>query len=231
MHLSLIIPVYNEEKRIARVLDAYYGEFLISATEFELITVCNGCTDRSESIITEYAKGKPEIKLLCHKNRLGKGGAVLKGFIAAKNQLVGFVDSDSSVSPKTMLGLFLKLYEYDCVIGSRREKGSMIRRKQPIPRRISSIGFNMIINMLFSLGISDTQCGAKVFRRRSLDKIIPSMKTMGYEFDVELLWRISRAGFSICEAPIRWKHSEGSKFSLSNAPTMLYRIIKLRISG
>lgn len=222
MKLSLIIPAYNEEKRITNVIETY-TTFLKPKVDYELIVVCDG-TDKTAEIAR-----KKGARVLDFKHRLGKGGGVIAGFKEAKGDVVAFVDSDMSVSPEDFWGVYSAVGEYDVAIASRRVEGAKIPREQPFGRRFMSRVFNLIIRMLFGLNISDTQCGAKAFKAKAIKTVIPKMKSKGFEFDVELLWRLKRVGFSIVEVPVMWMHVEGSTFSLSNGPGMLSRLIMRRL--
>lgn len=125
--------------------------------------------------------------------------------------------------------MFDALSDADGVIASRRVKGSQILIKQSLKRRIASKSFNIIVRIIFGLHFKDTQCGAKVFRKEAIKDVLSELKTKGFEFDVELLWRLKKKGYKIIEFPITWKHSEGSTFSLSNAPKMFFSLLKVRI--
>jgi len=228
--ISLIIPAYNEENRILPVIEGFWNYFDKNMKEFEILIVANGCVDDTVKVVKENFSGYKNIRLVISVKKLGKGGAVLEGFKRAKGELVGFSDADKSVSPEDFDRLFSCLREKDCAVGSRKIKGSNITIKQSFARRFSSRAFNMIIRILFGLNIKDTQCGAKVFRKEVIDRVAPQMKSTGYEFDVELLWRTKKNGFGIAEVPITWGHSEESKFSLAYAPQMLFSLLKLRFS-
>ena len=231
MNFSLVIPSYNEEKRIKPVVENFSDFLSKNIDKYEIIAVCNGCTDTTPKIISALAKKNRSIKLLNFKKKLGKGGAIVQGFKKAQFDNLGFIDADESVSPEEIMFLLNNLQNYDCVIGSRKLKNSRILAKQSLPRRISSRVFNIIINALFNLNIKDTQCGAKVFKKRAIDKIISQIKTKDYEFDVELLWKLKKNKFKIKELPIAWKHKGHSKFSLLNSPKMLLSLIRLRIKN
>lgn len=125
--------------------------------------------------------------------------------------------------------MFDALSDADGVIASRRVKGSQILIKQSLKRRIASKSFNIIVRIIFGLHFKDTQCGAKVFRKEAIKDVLSELKTKGFEFDVELLWRLKKKGYKIIEFPITWKHSEGSTFGLSNAPKMFFSLLKVRI--
>ncbi|MCE8429300.1 MAG: glycosyltransferase family 2 protein [Candidatus Methanoperedens sp.] len=227
MKLSLVIPAYQEEKRISRVVDSYSDSFG-KKYDFELIVICDG-NDNTAEIVRSRMLNDSHIRLLEFPARLGKGGAILAGFKEARGDLVGFVDSDESVSPSDFEKLINSLNGADCAIASRRVEGSRIVFHQPLKRKVSSIVFNLIVNLMFDIGIKDTQCGAKVFKKRVVQTILPVMRTNGFEFDVELLWRIKGEGFRIKEVPVEWKHEEGSTFSLKYSASMFLNLLKVRL--
>jgi len=218
---SLIIPCYNEEKRIIPVIN----NFLNSFSDIEIIIVNNGSTDKTADLVRDLNN---KVRLLDFKEKLGKGGAIIKGFKAAKGEFVGFSDADQSVMPDDFKKLIKYLKFYDCAIGSRRIKGANITVKQSLKRRISSRMFNIIVNLMFDLKIKDTQCGAKVFKKEVIKKIIPELRIKGFAFDIDLLYNIKISGYKIKEVPVDWKHQYGSKFSLGNAPKMFLSLLRLR---
>lgn len=229
MKLSLIIPAYNEENRISRVINLY-SSFLDKKYDYEFILVCDG-SDNTAKIIRGIEVKNSCIKLLNFTTRQGKGGAIIQGFRKATGEVVGFVDSDESVLPVDFEKLIQALDNSDCAIASRRVQGARILVPQPWKREISSKVFNILVNLLFDLDIRDTQCGAKVFRKSVIESMLPEMRTKGFEFDVELLWRIKNAGFRIKEIPVEWKHEEGSTFSLKYSGLMLLNLIKIKLRG
>jgi glycosyltransferase involved in cell wall biosynthesis len=223
-HISLVIPAYNEESRIETVLVNYCEYF----PNEEIIVVCNGCDDDTPNIVEGLGSKYPQIKILNFRQKLGKGGSIIEGFKVAEGDKIGFIDCDQSVEPEDVEKIFCALSHADGVIASRRLKDSQILAKQPLRRRIASKTFNLLVRMIFSLRFKDTQCGAKVFRREALKSVLPELRTGGFEFDVELVWRLKGKGYKVVEFPIRWKHSEGSTFSLSNAPGMFLSLLKVR---
>lgn len=227
MQLSLVIPAYNEEERISSVVRTYSA--FLNRYDHEIIVVCDG-TDRTAGIIRDLMKTNPRLRLLEFKKKLGKGGALIQGFMAARGSAVGFVDSDESVEPEEFQKLVDTIESEDCAIASRYVEGAEISVPQPLMRMIASRVFNLLVNLLFSLGLKDTQCGAKVFRKQVIKEVLPFIKSKGFEFDVELLWRIKQRGFSIKEVPIAWKHKRGSSFSFSNTPSMFLNLLRLRFA-
>jgi len=157
--------------------------------------------------------------------------AIIEGFKAAQNEEVGFVDADESVAPGDVERMCDVLAGADGAVASRRLRESRVLVRQPLPRRMASRAFNMLVRVLFGLHYRDTQCGAKVFRRGAIADVLGELRTKGFEFDVELLWRLKRKGYEVVEFPIEWKHSEGSTFSLWQAPRMLLSLARLRLWG
>ncbi len=227
MQLSLVIPAYNEENRILSVLKSY-SAFLNNKFDYEIIVVCDG-TDRTAGMVREMMITSPRIRLLEFGKKLGKGGALVQGFTAAGGNAVGFVDSDESVKPEEFRKLIDALGSGDAAIASRYVEGACISVAQSPGRRISSRVFNILVNLMFGLGLKDTQCGAKVFRNEAIKSVLPSIRSGGFEFDVELLWRMKLKGCRIKEIPIVWKHEGGSRFSFFTTPSMFLNLLALRL--
>ncbi len=223
---SLIIPAYNEERRIGPVLEE------MREPSIEYILVCDG-TDRTHEIVEEYTNEHQELTIRClrYMQRLGKGGGILAGLAEASAPEVGFMDADGSTSINQMLILFRMLDSIDGVIGSRWVPGARIDIPQSLARRTQSRVFNALVRILFGLPYRDTQCGAKVFRRSTLEPVLVKIRSRGFEFDVELLWRLTRAGFRIEECPIVWKDSGHSRVRATDTLLMLMRLFLMRIRG
>lgn len=222
--ITFIVPAYNEERRIGRVLQRYPEVY----PDADFLVVIEG-TDKTVEITETYAQKNPHISFIVSDRRLGKGGAVLKGFGAVKTQYSGFIDCDISIEPEDLMNLLPSLSNVDGVIGSRKLKDSVISVYQPSHRRIASSFFNTIVRGLFDLPFYDTQCGAKFFRTEIIHDVASDMKTHGFEFDVELLWRLKNKGYTILEIPVAWKHSEDSTFNLTYAFSMFFSLLRIRL--
>ena len=226
---SIIIPAYNEESRIEKTL-IFVHDFFSKKGSFEIIVITDG-TDGTASLAKKVASKRKCIRIVEFKSRLGKGGAIKAGLDMASGKLLGFVDADMPVRASDMYSLFTMLKDSDCAIASRNAAGSEIRRKAPLARRISSKVFGFYVNALFGLGISDTQCGAKAIRRQAYTQIKDMIKSDGFEFDVEMLWHLKKAGLRISEIPVTWSHEDDSKFSLRYGPGMLASLLKTRVGA
>jgi glycosyltransferase involved in cell wall biosynthesis len=222
---SLVIPAYNEENRITPLFDA------ISSFDGELIVVCDG-TDTTAEVVNQIASRRRDLTIMClrFETRLGKGGGVLAGLAAARAPFVGYFDADGSTTIDEMKRLFEELGDRDGLIGSRWVPGSTLHVRQSIFRRIESRAFNLLIRLLFGLEFNDTQCGAKVFTKTAVDKVLPAMRSRGFEFDVELLWRMKTAGFRVAETPIVWQNKGDSRVRKSDMIRMLAGLVALRTS-
>jgi glycosyltransferase involved in cell wall biosynthesis len=223
MTLSIVIPAYNEELRLPKTL-AEYADYFVGryGDDCELIVVANHCSDNTEHVARLAAQKYSQIKVLVEPDKIGKGGAVELGMKLASGQQVGFVDADGSTPPAMFLQLVNNIGDAGCAIGSRWIKGSVVSPKQPVLRRLASRILNkVIVHVIFSLDICDSQCGAKVFRRDVLDQVLPESIESGWAFDIELLCRIKRLGYGIKECPIEWHHVSG--------PTTTFFVMSLQM--
>lgn len=220
---SLVIPAYNEAKRIGALFDA------IGGFDGELIVVCDG-NDETADIVKEIGRRRPELTIRClvFPERLGKGGGVLEGLRVARAPLVGFADADGSTGIDEMERLFAGLSGCDGAIGSRWMDGSHLEARQGFFRRLESRVFNLLIRSLFGLRYHDTQCGAKVFRKTAIDEVLPQMVSRGFEFDVELLWRLNRKGYTVREFPIVWQNKSDSHVRKSDMARMMWGLLRVR---
>ena len=223
---SIVIPAYNEEQRISPLFDA------ISQFDGELIVVCDG-TDNTADIVDRIAARRQDLTIRCLRfdHRLGKGGGVMAGLQAAFSDYVGYFDADGSTSIDEMRRLFLTLPTVDGAIGSRWIPGADLKVRQSVLRQLESRAFNLLIRILFGLDYHDTQCGAKVFKKSAIDAILPMMISRGFEFDVELLWRLRRAGFTVDEVPIEWQNKGNSHVRKRDMIRMLAGLFAVRFSS
>ncbi|MBU4246683.1 MAG: glycosyltransferase, partial [Nanoarchaeota archaeon] len=221
----------NEEARITSTLKAY-SEFSKASRKngllIELIVVCDGCLDKTAKI----AKRFKNVKVLEFARRLGKGGGVFAGFNAASGDYLGFVDADNAVTPEEYEKLISAVIESaDCVIASRKIEGSRIFESRGEMQKFGSKALNSLAKLLFGLEIHDTQCGAKIFSREAIEKIMPAMRSSSFEFDIEMLWRIKHAGYSIKEVPIIWRGKKEAKFSMLESPKMFFNLVLRRLGA
>jgi glycosyltransferase involved in cell wall biosynthesis len=230
--LLLLIPAYNEERRIEPVLRDYAKFFQENYPgKFQLVVVLNGCTDNTLGVVQKVAAEFPAVRALEFKEPIGKGGALIEGLkLAAQEDLIGYVDADGATPPHAFLELVKKMSEADCVVGSRWLPDSLIHQAQAGSRRFASRAFHLIVQVLFRLNIHDTQCGAKVMKREVVEKIHPFLRIADMAFDINLLVAIKRAGFRIREVPTEWTDKAGSKVALARSSfTMFLSVVRVRL--
>ena len=237
MKLSIIIPAHNEEKRISKTLEAYCSFFLEKKKEkeidnFQILVVINNTSDKTEDIVKSNMKRFKNLSYIRFKEG-GKGFAVIKGFQdAIKNNfdLIGFVDADMATPPEAFYYLIKKINGYDGAIASRYVKGSAVHPKPQLKRIISARIFNNFIKFLLHLRYKDTQCGAKIFKKNALNKVLPYLGMSKWAFDVDLLYALKKQKFKIIELPTKWSDREYSKINFMKAgPWMALAIVRLRL--
>ncbi len=228
--LSIIIPAYNEEERVARTLNEYTKFFYKNLKNYEIFVVLNGCKDNTLDIVKNFSKKNKRIKYLDVKEAIGKGGAIIKGFKLAKGDLIGFVDADMSTPPNAYYDLVKNMDNYDGVIASRWIKGSRVYPKQTFLRRFASRGFNTLMKALFFMPYNDTQTGAKLFKKHAINKIINKLGVTRWAFDVDLLYQMKKNNFKVKEIATEWHDRLGSQVKILKAvPEMFLALIRLRL--
>lgn len=229
--IFIIIPSCNEEKRLGGTLNSYASYFSkADIDDFEIMVVCNGCHDTTPQIAEDFSRRFPQIKALNIPEKIGKGGALIKGMERACGDTVAFVDADESTTPKELHKLLKEMGDFEGVIGSRWLPGASISVKQPLMRRIASRGFNLLVRLLLGLPFKDTQCSAKVFTRRAINEVVSQLKTNNFAFDAELLYRLRKGGYQVKEVSTTWEDKDGSTLSIRKAvPTMLFTVVRLRL--
>ena len=230
--MVLLIPAYNEEDRIAPVLQEYGGYFRahFPADTFQIVVVLNGCRDKTLDVVEHAMHEFPEIRALNFAASIGKGGALIEGLKLAKDaDWIGYVDADGATPPAAFHELLKRGDAVDCVIASRWVPGAVLHQSQTERRQFASRVFHLIVQGLFWMNIADTQCGAKVMRCDAVRKIHSSLRIADMAFDINLLFALKKAGYSILEVPTEWTDKIGSKVALGKTSlVMLLSVLRLR---
>ena len=200
--LSVIMPVYNEEKNIKETLDATIRTLSEAKIFYEIIVVNDGSKDSSLETIKEFS-GK--IIIESYTPNKGKGYALKQGAMIANGTYMAFYDSDLNIEPRYLIKYlkFIRTTKNDIVIGSKRVKGSKI--EFPLTRNILSILYHLFAKILLRLPVMDSQVGLKIFNADALKKILPNITVNHYAFDPELLSIARNFNYSIAELPIEVK--------------------------
>jgi len=223
MDISIVIPAYNEEKRLGATLEKVHNYFKKKGIPFEIIVVDDGSKDGTINLVKNFAIDHPEVKLRCHLKNKGKGAAVKTGVLAAEGDIILFTDADLS----TPIEEFEKLKQaiengYDIAIGSRGVKNSKIVIPQPFYRRIVGRFFPFLVRLLVIKDFKDTQCGFKLFKKNSAKTIFSKLSTSGFAFDVEVLAMAKKENFKIEEIGVVWYNYYDSKVSVLKAPLKMF---------
>ena len=231
MQLSIVMPAYNEERRLAGTLKRYadyFSEHYGAAAE--LFVVVNGSTDHTADIALNLAGHMPIVRVLVEPRAIGKGGAVMMGFRAATGDLVGFVDADGSTGPEAFDDLVRNLGDAGVIIASRWIPGARVEPRQPLKRRVASRFFNGLVRLAFAMQVRDTQCGAKVLARKAMETVLPRLGITRWAFDVDLLFQLHRSGYRIKEWPTVWSDAEGSRIRfVRTSLEMFVAVARLRL--
>ena len=227
INLSLIIPAQNSEKVIKKSIEEYYAAFSGKVEKMEIIIICNACSDNTFEVCHSLINKLP-IKVIEIPHR-GKGYALIRGFNEAKYEIIGFLDSDNSFDLNKVIQMIDLLEENDLVIASKYLQ-KQLRSQNSLMRRLISLGGGIISKFLFNLKLSDTQAGAKFFKKRVWDKIgKKNFVCNGFDFDIEFLYRSQKIKFKIAEFYIPLvRYDKFSTFRLKYLPGMFVRLLKLR---
>jgi glycosyltransferase involved in cell wall biosynthesis len=210
--LSIIIPAYNEEKRLPRSLGQVFAYLVKQSYLSEVIVVENGSTDRTLQIAGELESRYPGLHVL-HERTPGKGNAVRRGMLSARGQYLFLCDADLSM-PIEEIEKFIppRLEDFDIAIGTREGAGA-VRYNEPSYRHWGGRLLNLLIRMLILPGLNDTQCGFKCFRAETTLPLFQQQTLRGWSFDIELLYLARRAKLRVKEVPIQWYFDAESKVS------------------
>jgi dolichyl-phosphate beta-glucosyltransferase len=218
--LSIIIPAYNEEKRLSRTLtrvrdyfaDQNTGEGSFAIGDIEIIVVDDGSADDTAKVVEDLAHQMPELRLVRNQGNRGKGFSVKHGMLEARGRIALFTDADLSSPIEESGKLFAALAAgNDVAIGSRALDRSLIAVRQSRFREIAGMIFNGFVRIITGLPFHDTQCGFKAFVRDRTRIVFEQQRIERFGFDPEILFIAKRHGLRSVEVPVRWAHDEGTK--------------------
>ena len=233
--VTVVIPVYNEQERIAASLYEIKDYLSTQDYESDILIIDDGSNDLTTEIVKFVDIYGAEIKsqttgvLEENVKNVGKGYSIAKGLLMAQGDIIVFSDADSSTPISEIAKLLQKFDEgYDVVIGSRNLQKSVVSGRTPL-RSLLSRGFNLAARGARLLNVKDSQCGFKAYRREVAREVASKQKTYGFCFDVEHLHIAAKLGYQIAEVPVEWKHEDGSTLSLLNDSfTMFIDLLRIR---
>ena len=243
MEYSIVIPTYQEADKITSSLTKIVGFMRDFAKSFEIVVVDDGSKDNTADIVEEYIKSNPEIRLIRNPHK-GKAQSVITGMRNAAGNLIYMCDADLSTPIEELkkLSIWITDHDYDIVIGSREGAGSR-RIGEPYYRHLMGRIFNLYIQLMAVHGITDSQCGFKLFKSEAVKKIISKLvvyaetpeeieQAFWGAFDVEILFIARKLGYKIKELPVTWHYIAHVGRSLfSNSIRMAFDVFKIRLNS
>ena len=228
--LSMVIPAYNEARRLPPTLARLRDYLDAGADSYEVLVVDDGSDDDTVAVARAVAREWPQLEVLTLPDNQGKGAAVREGMLRARGALRAFSDADLSTPIEELPRLRSHLGgACHVAIASRDAPGSDIQVHQPRWREFMGRSYNRILRLLVLPGIRDTQCGFKLFTSEAAEACFAPLETFRFGFDAEVLVRAHRRGWEIAEVPVRWRHVEESRVGgIGDALRMLFDLVWLR---
>jgi len=213
--LSVVIPAYNEEKRIGKTLEGMLEYFKNKGFSFEILVVDDGSTDKTGGVVKSFKNPSVRIDLISYPENRGKGYAIKTGMLKASGEYVLFADADMS-TPVEMFERFEPFLAKgaDVLIGTRKTERAYVGKHQPAYRESMGKVFTWLSNQLFNLQVSDFTCGFKCFHRRTIEPVFGSQRIFGWGYDTEIIFIARHQGFHIQEVPVSWFNDEATRVKL-----------------
>jgi len=222
--LSLIVPVYRQEKTIVKNLTLIKEALDAIRYDYEIVAVIDGKIDGSFEKIKEAKI--PKVKCLFYSENRGKSFAIRLGMHEAKGDYVMFMDSGMEIDTSgiSMLMEHMEWYDADIIVGSKRHPASQV--KYSLTRKILSYGYYLFVKLLFGVGVRDTQAGIKIYRKQVIEKILPRLVEKKFAGDLEVLVVANSLGFNrIYEAPIKLSYDLSGVTNAATLKSIFYIFI------
>lgn len=215
VELSIIVPAYNEERRLPPTLIDIIDFFDRKAFSYEVLVIDDGSKDTTAEVVRKFERVRSQVRLIQLPRNYGKGHAVRLGVLNSRGSQILFADADGATPIQEFDRLEAALAAgADIAIGSRALASKETKVATSIHRRFLGRVFNKCVNMILLPSIADTQCGFKMFTRKAALFLFRRQRADRFSFDVELLYMAHKADLAIKEVPINWTNVPGSKVNL-----------------
>jgi glycosyltransferase involved in cell wall biosynthesis len=230
LRYSIIIPAYNEGRRIEPTLKKILEYIAKQKWDAEVVVVDDGSRDNTAEIVARYAQQNFALRLLQNPGNRGKGFSVRNGMLHAQGEVMLFTDADLSAPIEESAKLLQAIMEgADIAIGSRWLRPELQTQPQSLHRRVMGRVFNLVLRVALGLRFKDTQCGFKAFSRRAVENIFPLEKIERWGFDAEIIFLAERTGLRVVEVPVKWAHEAGGSIHpVRDGVHMMFDAFKVR---
>ena len=229
--ISVVVPAFNEERRLPPTLIDIIDFFERKGTPYEVIVVDDGSRDNTAEVVRKFERVRPEVRLIQLPKNQGKGHAVRLGVLNSRGLRILFVDADGATPIAEMERLQAALDSgSDVAIGSRALASTDTKVATSLHRKVLGRVFNRCVNIILLPSIADTQCGFKMFSRKAALFLFRKQTSDRFSFDVELLFLARKAGLRVAEVPINWTNVPGSKVNLVVDALLMFRdVFRFRV--
>ena len=224
MFLSVIIPAYNEEKRITKTLLSVEEYLKRQPYSYEILVVSDGSTDSTIEVVSRLKEQISSLRIINNKENHGKGFVVRQGMLAAGGDIRLFMDADNSTNID-QVSKFLPYFQqgYDVLVAKR-----IVVVKQPWTREFLGWVFRLIVRILVPLGVSDSQAGFKAFSKKTTEAVFAKQTIFRWAFDVEILAIAKKMRFKIKETPVVWANDAQSHVKIGGMIKMFFEVLSVR---
>jgi dolichyl-phosphate beta-glucosyltransferase len=230
LRYSIVIPAYNESRRIVTTLNEVLSFVASNGWDAELIIVNDGSRDDTTEIVRQYAQRNPMMRLIENPGNRGKGYSVRNGMLNARGEILLFTDADLSAP----IGEAPKLLEAieagaDVAMGSRWLRPELQKQRQSLHRQFLGRVFNLLLRIVLGLNFADTQCGFKAFSRRAAESVFKLQRIERWGFDPEIIYLAKKQGFKVVEVPVQWSHDDKTTIHpVRDGLRMFVEVLKVR---
>lgn len=223
MSVSIIVPAYNEEKRIRPFLSQLSRSLEQSFKFYEVVFVNDGSTDRTPEILAKFKGNNNDIKIISYRINRGKGFALREGIRNSQGDFIVSVDADNSFRLEDIIVVIDKLQSSDVVIGNKYMKNSKVDFRFLIGKC-----FNLLVNGVFHLNVYDCFSGLKGYRREIASVLFERLYYERWLYDVEVLVKAKNRKYTVSDIPIEVKKMKGSKFNIVDPLKLFFQILKMK---
>jgi len=225
-----VIPAFNEERRLPPSLERILAHLEAQGQPFEVVIVDDGSQDATVACVDELRH--PAVRVFRNERNRGKGFSVRRGMLLARGARRLMTDADLSTPIEELPTLLGRLDAgADIAIGSRAAQGARVVVHQPWYRENMGRAFNLLVRALTVRGLSDTQCGFKLFSARATESVFPHLRLDGFSFDVEALFVAARRGFVVAEVPVTWRNDTASRVTWWKGAQAFLDLLRIRVNA